>query len=1081
MNRRRTQLRPKHVADRPLPTALSRQIVHREMVRSRRWIWRLGLWLLLAATPEVLAQPNEIRAFWADAWGTGFQNASQVNTLTNDLRTGKFNTIVPQVRRRGDAFYNGVYEPKNAGLSPSFDPLADLIAKCHNLNYGPKIEVHAWIVTYHIWQGVNPPPQPTHPLNLHPDWLLQDVNGNTLIGNEYTFDPGHPGVQRHTFNVAMSIITNYNVDGLNFDYIRYSGINEGYNPVTVARFNQRFGRTGQPVTTDALWKQFRRDQITGLLRKVYLHTLAVKPHVKISCDTITWAPGPTSLASWYSSSAAWNSVLQDWRGWMEEGIMDLNFPMAYFAQSGAHTVSWTNWNNFTKDHQYNRHATIGPGIYLNSTADAITQMRYSRAPSPTGNSARGVIGYSYRVPNNDGVSRANFINALVNPTAYDPVSPPMFSQPATIPVMPWKSSPTTGHLMGNITGNQPTNFLDGAVVSITGPVNRSQTNDATGFYGFVDLPPGNYSVTASFAGYQNAVTNVTIAVGVVAPRDLNLILQGAPEIAAQPQSRTNYAGTSASFTVTAAGPPPLHYQWRQAGANLPAATNTTYAIEPVTADDAADYTVVVTNSFGAVTSSIAKLTVIVPPPNTRTIPLWEIPADSRSYVTSGNTERGLAFNPVNGHLLVVSRAGGNNIYALNSTNGAELYPLNLGAGVISGGTFPVSMIGVADDGAVYVGNLTTSGSTSAYRLYRWANDNPGTTPTVAYSGDPVAGSGERWGDTLDVRGAGLNTQILIGSRSGTNAIVFTTANGTTFSPNPIAVSGGAPQMFGTGIAFGVNNTFWGKINSASLRQISFNLGTGTGSVMQTFGSPTVTASIAPLGVSTNLNLLGGISIASPGNFQLYDLPLVGAPSLIETNAFPTDHPNGNGVGSVDFGGDRVFALNCQNGIIALQILPAPTAPVFTLHPQNQSVKAGSNVTFTVTATGIPMPSYQWHFNQEPIPGATSYLYVRNNVQSPDQGDFSVVASNSAGFISSSNATLAVLPLVPLLLQSIVPLPDGRVSLTVGGEPGYDFAVERTTNFSHWQEITNVPNPSGTTGVIDNAASNQPAGFYRARQ
>ena len=67
-----------------------------------------------------------------------------------------------------------------------------------------------------------------------------------FIGNEYTFDPGHPDVQRHTFNVAMDIVTNYNVDGINFDYIRYSGINDGYNPVTVARFNQRFGRTGQP-------------------------------------------------------------------------------------------------------------------------------------------------------------------------------------------------------------------------------------------------------------------------------------------------------------------------------------------------------------------------------------------------------------------------------------------------------------------------------------------------------------------------------------------------------------------------------------------------------------------------------------------------------------------------------------------------------------------------------------------------------------------------------------------------------------------------------------------------------------------
>ncbi len=1048
------------------------------MTLSPRWLvfWGLLLFSLVSSS----AQTPEFRAFWADAWGTGFQNASQVNTLTNDLRTGNFNAIIPQVRRRGDAFYNGVYEPKNAGLSPSFDPLADLIAKCHNTAYGPKIEVHAWIVTYHIWQGATPPPQPTHPLNLHPDWLLEDVNGNTFIGNEYTFDPGHPEVQRHTFNVAMSIITNYNVDGLNFDYIRYSSINDGYNPVTVARFNQRFARTGQPDPADSLWKQFRRDQVTALLRKVYLHALAVKPHVKISCDTITWAPGPTSLSSWYSSAAAWNSVLQDWRGWMEEGIMDWNIPMNYFAQSGAHTVSWTNWNNFVKDHQYNRFAANGPGIYLNSTADAIAQMRYSRTPSPSGNSMRGVVGYSYRVPNNDGVSRANFINALVNPSAYDPVSPPLFSQPAPIPVMPWKTAPTLGHVKGDITAAPAATALDGAVVTITGPVTRSQTNDATGFYGFVDLPPGNYTVTAQFAGYQSAVTNVTISAGVVATRDFQLMFQGAPAISAQPQSRTNYVGAPASFTVSATGPAPLHYQWRKDNVNLPAATNATYEIAVTTTNDAGNYTVVVTNSYGATTSQIASLTIIVPAVNTRSVPLWDLPPGSRPYLNTGSTERGLAFNPANGHLLLVSRASGNNVVVLNSTNGAELHSLNLGGGLVSGGTFAVNMVGVADDGAVFVGNLTTSGTTSAFRLYRWANDAAGTTPTLAYAGDPVSGTGERWGDTLDVRGAGLNTQILIGSRSGTNAVIFTTVNGTTFSPNPIAVSGGANGMFGLGIAFGTNNTIWGKATAQPLRQIQFNLGTGSGSVLQSFGSTVVPSFVAPIGVSGSQQLLGGIAIDTPDNFQLYDLSVAGEISLIETNAFPTDNANANAVGAVDFGGDRVFALDCNNGIIALQLLPPPVAPTILAQPTPQTVKVGSNVTFSVTAEGFPAPSYQWFFNGAPIPAATADSFARTNVQLAEAGNYSVRVSNSVAQVVSSNATLNVLPLAPLWMESITPAPDGRMTLVITGEPGHDIAVERSTNFSAWQLVTNLTNPTGVSAFTDSAATNFSAGFYRAR-
>src|SRR5690606_32248111 len=97
-------------------------------------------------------------------------------------------------------------------------------------------------------------------------------------------------------------------------------------------------------------------------------------------------------------------------------------------------------------------------------------------------------------------------------------------------------------------------------------------------------------------------------------------------------------------------------QWLKDGAVLPAATNATYSIASITPADAADYSVVISNNFAAITSAVATLTVVVPPPNLRTLPLWEIPADSRTNVTSGVTERGLGFNPVNNHLLLVSRA-----------------------------------------------------------------------------------------------------------------------------------------------------------------------------------------------------------------------------------------------------------------------------------------------------------------------------------------------------------------------------------------------------------------------------------------
>jgi len=100
------------------------------------------------------------------------------------------------------------------------------------------------------------------------------------------------------------------------------------------------------------------------------------------------------------------------------------------------------------------------------------------------------------------------------------------------------------------------------VVTLTGPVNRAQTNDATGFYGFVDLPPGAYAVNASYPGYPTGTGTVSVTVGTVSNLDLLLSLAGPPSVVLQPQDLTVYQGQNAGFSVVANGTPPLSYQWR---------------------------------------------------------------------------------------------------------------------------------------------------------------------------------------------------------------------------------------------------------------------------------------------------------------------------------------------------------------------------------------------------------------------------------------------------------------------------------------------------------------------------------------
>jgi len=86
---------------------------------------------------------------------------------------------------------------------------------------------------------------------------------------------------------------------------------------------------------------------------------------------------------------------------------------------------------------------------------------------------------------------------------------------------------------------------------------------------------------------------------------------------------------------------------------------------------------------------------------------------------------------------------------------------------------------------------------------------------------------------------------------------------------------------------------------------------------------------------------------------------------------------------------------------------ASSAPVFTSQPASQAVKKGLPVTFTAIATGTPAPSYQWRRNGSVIKGATGASYTIAKVDTANAGTYTVVATNSAGSLTSNGAVLTV--------------------------------------------------------------------------
>ncbi|MSU28557.1 MAG: hypothetical protein EXS27_11680, partial [Pedosphaera sp.] len=101
-------------------------------------------------------------------------------------------------------------------------------------------------------------------------------------------------------------------------------------------------------------------------------------------------------------------------------------------------------------------------------------------------------------------------------------------------------------------------------------------------------------------------------------------------------------------------------------------------------------------------------------------------------------------------------------------------------------------------------------------------------------------------------------------------------------------------------------------------------------------------------------------------------------------------------------------------------------PMVVTHPTNQSVTLGSNVTFTVVASGGTPLTYQWRVNGAPIPGANNQSLTITGAQLSSAGIYDVLVSDGTFSVFSSSAVLTVLP--PF---AITPQPVGKAT-NVGG-------------------------------------------------
>ena len=306
--------------------------------------------------PAAVAGNPEIRALWV--LRTSLSSPASVQTLVQSARANGFNTLLVQVRGRGDAYFQSSLEPRAAELlkqPETFDPLSSVIEAARAAD----LKVHAWINVNLVSSAADLPGAREHVVRRHPDWLMVprdlaqelarvDPESPAYLGKLarwtrtqsagieglYT-SPLVPGAIDHTVAVVRDLVRRYRIDGVHLDYARYPSDRFDYSRAAIREFTaavrprlsaaarrdvealERDDLFAYPDAFPEDWRRFRIDRLSALVRRVRDAVRQERPDAAL---TVATTP---------DAQEARERRLQDWGNWLEGGLVDAVCPMAY--------------------------------------------------------------------------------------------------------------------------------------------------------------------------------------------------------------------------------------------------------------------------------------------------------------------------------------------------------------------------------------------------------------------------------------------------------------------------------------------------------------------------------------------------------------------------------------------------------------------------------------------------------------------------------------------------------------------------------------------------------------------------------
>ncbi|NMF64048.1 glycoside hydrolase family 10 protein [Brasilonema octagenarum UFV-OR1] len=335
-----------------------------------------------AAPSESIPQPprQEIRGVWMtnNDFDT-LKNRAKVQDAMNQLRRLNFNTIYPVVWNSGYVMYPSAIA-KGAGIQPfvlrgsdGHDILADLIAQAHRQN----LLAIPWFEF-----GFMAPPTSELALN-HPDWLTQKRDGSetsiSAAGEVAWLNPFHPKVQQFITDLVLEIVTQYDVDGIQFDDHMSLPYEFGYDKYTVALYSQETKNNPPANAQDAAWMRWRADKITAFMVQLNQAVKARKPNVIFSVSP-----------NYYDF--AYKFQLQDWLSWVQQNIVDELIVQVY----RPNLASFTTTISRPEIQQVQQIIPTGIGIMAGSQKGSVSMQQISSQVRAAQERGLGVAFFYYQ-------------------------------------------------------------------------------------------------------------------------------------------------------------------------------------------------------------------------------------------------------------------------------------------------------------------------------------------------------------------------------------------------------------------------------------------------------------------------------------------------------------------------------------------------------------------------------------------------------------------------------------------------------------------------------------------------------------